>query len=255
MKRKICFLLCMIVVMLLSYTCYAKYIISKNFNLLVVSSPFYFNVSDIESTIEQKNNEANLTLNLNNFISETQYDNFETEYSIGVTSDKYNITVTDSNSGVMSGGTKNTYSINIKFEPKDSTQLTLEEPATITVSALSPYVKEITKNITIKNSDILYNVGVVSGGYSTNIDSTGVAGWSSLTADNFFLDITQLEVPGEAVGTMNFSKSYDSSTGVLTLNRTAIVRSWIYYSIYSKYICIFPTSVCWKCYWRLYSDD
>ena len=202
---------------------YAKYIINKNFNVTIKSTPLYFDLADFtSSTIEQKSNEANLSLSLNNFISDNQYDNFDTKYDLQVSSDKYNITITDMNNGTLIGGAKKTNTINIKFVPKDSTNLTLEEQASIVINVTSPYKKQITKNITIKNSDILYNVGVVSGGYDTNINSKGVVGWQSLTADNFFLDLTKVEIPGLALGTMNFSKEYDATTGTLNLHRTSI---------------------------------
>lgn len=212
----------LVIIMLFSSSVYAKYIYNKNYNVVIKSVPFYFNTSVNSTYIDQKNNEANLTLNIKNFISDTQYDSFNTNYSVQATSSKYNITITDSNNGIITGNSKKTNTINIKFVPKDSTQLTLEEKATIVITTSNPYVKQITQTVTIKNSDILYNVGVVSGGYDTNINSTGVVGWQNLTAENFFLDLTKVEVPGEAVGTMNFSKSYDASTGVLNLHRTAI---------------------------------
>ena len=201
---------------------HAKYIYNKTFSSIINTMPFNFNVTYSANTIEQKNNEANLTINLNNFVSDNNYNSFNTQYTISVTSDKYNITITDNNNGILSGGSKKTNSINVKFVPKSSTNLTLEEVAKITIDTSSPYKKQISKNITIKNSDILYNVGLVNGGYDTSINSTGIAGWKSLTADNFFLDITELDSSGYAVGKMEFSKSYDATNGVLNLHRTSI---------------------------------
>ena len=220
--KKIVFFILVLLIITFSYNIYARYILNITTNLKVNSAPFYFNVGVSSSYIEQKNNEANMTLNIKNFISDTEYDKFDTKYNIQVTSSKYKITVTDANNGILTRNEKKTNSINVKFEPIDSTVLTLEELVTIVITTSSPYVKQITESITIKNSDILYNVGVVSGGYSTNIDTTGIVGWQSLNAENLFLDITSIEVPDYAKGTMNFSKLYNSSTGIFTINRTSI---------------------------------
>lgn len=125
--KKISIILILITILSLTYTTYARYIINKNLNINSSSHAFYFNATPNSTYIEQKNNEANLTLNINNFISDTKYNKINTKYSVSVTSSKYTITITDSNNGTLIGGQKKTNSINIKFAPKNSTSLNLEE--------------------------------------------------------------------------------------------------------------------------------
>jgi len=62
----------------------------------------------------------------------------------------------------------------------------------------------------------------VSGGYQVIIDCTSLSDWQSLTVDDFLIDLKKVEIPFEATGTMAFTKSYDNSTGNLTINRSRI---------------------------------
>lgn len=76
--KKIVFFILVLLIITFSYNIYARYILNITTNLKVNSAPFYFNVGVSSSYIEQKNNEANMTLNIKNFISDTEYDKFDT---------------------------------------------------------------------------------------------------------------------------------------------------------------------------------
>lgn len=54
------------------------------------------------------------------------------------------------------------------------------------------------------------------------IDCTNISNYQTKTVNDFYYDITHVEVPNEATGTMNFTKTYNANTGKLTINRSAI---------------------------------
>jgi len=66
-----------------------------------------------------------------------------------------------------------------------------------------------------------------SGGYNINIDCTKVDDWKNKMVNNFITDLKWVTIPEDAVGTMTFSKTYDSSTGSLNINRSSIVGNGI----------------------------
>lgn len=81
----------------------------------------------------------------------------------------------------------------------------------------------------IKNPKL---VATASGNYSISINLTSLEKYSSMTADDFYYEITQLiapEAPYEAdsetmgvSGDITISKSYNASTGILTIQRSSI---------------------------------
>lgn len=76
-----------------------------------------------------------------------------------------------------------------------------------------------------EKADLLFEGA--SGGYNITVDCTSVDDWQEKTKDDFFIDLNWVLIPNEAYGTMNFTKSYDSTTGKLTITRSAIVGSGI----------------------------
>ena len=70
-------------------------------------------------------------------------------------------------------------------------------------------------------------VGTTSGGYTVTLDCTSIKDWKNKTADDFIVEIKNVEIPYEASGTMNFSKTYDSATGKLTITRSKLVGEGI----------------------------
>jgi len=72
------------------------------------------------------------------------------------------------------------------------------------------------------NELVIDNVGGLSGGYSASVNSSNIEGYQNLTKDNFFFEVSQIVVPEEAFGTMTFTKSYNSSTGVFTITRSSL---------------------------------
>lgn len=83
------------------------------------------------------------------------------------------------------------------------------------------FIIQFTANIYASFQPVL--VGNVTGAYSTTIDCTGVTDWQSRTADDFIMDIIWIDLPSEITGTMYFTKSYNPSTGKLTINRSSII--------------------------------
>jgi len=75
-------------------------------------------------------------------------------------------------------------------------------------------VKAVTEEVVL--------VGSATGGYTITIDCKNVKNWNKKTKDDFYVDYKSVEIPEEAFGTMTFSKSYNASTGILTLTRTSI---------------------------------
>ena len=87
----------------------------------------------------------------------------------------------------------------------------------------SGYVHMLSNPILIANKE---------GSYSISIDCTGVNNYKNMTVADFYYEIDWLNAP-EALyetgselngvnGTINFTKSYNSSTGILTIQRSSI---------------------------------
>lgn len=66
-------------------------------------------------------------------------------------------------------------------------------------------------------------VGTKTGGYNMTFDCTSIKDWKNKKVDDFIFDIELVEIPYKAEGTIQFTKTYDSSTGVLTINRSRII--------------------------------
>lgn len=70
-------------------------------------------------------------------------------------------------------------------------------------------------------------VGSYSSGYSITIDCTGVKNWKNRTENDFIVQIISLDVPEDATGEINYTKTYNSSTGILSLSRNSVTGQGI----------------------------
>ena len=65
------------------------------------------------------------------------------------------------------------------------------------------------------------------GGYTISVNCTSVPDYKKRTADDFIVDYKKIIVPSECTGTMQFTKSYNANSGILTINRSSITGSTI----------------------------
>lgn len=87
----------------------------------------------------------------------------------------------------------------------------------------SGYVHMLSNPVLIANKE---------GSYNISIDCTGVNNYKNMTADDFYYEIDWLDAPEKPYetgselngvnGTINFTKSYNASTGILTIQRSSI---------------------------------
>ena len=70
-----------------------------------------------------------------------------------------------------------------------------------------------------------YDLGSVSTSSGTSVTvnvTSSIPNYSSLTVDNFYYDVTSVPIGSTSGGiTMSISKSYNASTGVLTISRSS----------------------------------
>ena len=149
----------------------------------------------------------------------------DTNYEIYLeNTSNFNTSINDENKGTIKGGSSKANTVTINFTPIGESNKLVEDIKLI-IKSTYPYKKQISKTITIKNQFI--NVGTIEGGKSGTIDCTKIYNYKNLTANNFLLDIEQITVPEEANGTMNFTKSYNPNTGILTISRDTINGSGV----------------------------
>ena len=156
---------------------------------LYTSKRFYFDAQiSNANNLELDNKEATISVTVNNYISETEYNNFDTKYEITLdnnieSNNKFNIEVVDQKSGILSEG-KNNNQINIKFTPKDLSNINLEEDVVLKVASLKPYYKEINLKFTLLNSALIigdfvnYNISYTDSYSSYDFETTN--GWRIL---------------------------------------------------------------------------
>ena len=66
------------------------------------------------------------------------------------------------------------------------------------------------------------NIGNINGIYDASIITTSMSNYKNLSKDNFIYEISSINLPDNNSGIINFSKSYNSSTGNLVINRSRI---------------------------------
>jgi len=168
---------------------YSRYVLHKNISGTITSKPFYFEAQiDDANNLELDNKEASISIIVNNYISETEYNNFDTTYEITLDSNiesnaKFNIEITDENNGILNNGINSNIST-IKFTPIDSSNIDLEENLVLKVTSLQPYRKEIDLKITLLNSALIigdfvdYNISYIDSYSSYDFETTN--GWRIL---------------------------------------------------------------------------
>lgn len=134
---------------------YQELNITKQFEINITSAPYYFSTNIEMNNIELDINTAETTLDLINYISNTQYNNFDLKYKISLTNnEKYKLTTIDSNDGTLSlGYNKNT--ITLTFNSLESAELNYIETLNVKVEITTPYKDEKNLFINIINSEEL----------------------------------------------------------------------------------------------------
>ena len=147
---------------------YLDYRIEKKFNFDISASSFYF-IYDIDDSINMEKSGAILPISINNYISDSEYNNYDIEYDISIYgNDKFNFVIDDEESvnGVISrklvGNKKLTDSFDLIFKG-DINLLNVSENVILKLNVKSPYVKEINIPITIKLQEVLVTLNANGG--------------------------------------------------------------------------------------------
>lgn len=148
---------CVLVIALLIFFCgsvQAKYILNRNFDIRILTAPFYFDAELAKTELNVVNNTATVNLTLKNFISDSEYTNIDTTYDIKLEdARKYSISLTDANVGTLLGNAANENQITINFNTVENALFKFKEEVTLVITSLSPYQKQIRKNIILNKSD------------------------------------------------------------------------------------------------------
>jgi len=154
-------------------TDYAQYEINKEFNVQIKTAAFYFNAEPETTNITMENNEASLNLSINNYNSTSEYNSFDTNYEISLEdSSKFQISITDSNNGVISSGA-NTNNVTVKITPVEGATINKQEQINLIVKSSKPYVKEISKEVTIEYVIPIRIKDLPAGTYVNYVDNNG----------------------------------------------------------------------------------
>ena len=224
MKCKYLILILCVGLICFSGQVFAKYILTRGFDVNITTAPFYFDaeIENAEVELIDKQAEINLTIKNNDG---TNYNSYDTNYEISLEEkSEYTIEIQDEYNGLLKGNSLTSNLITAKIKPAEKILLNKVEDVTVLIKSTKPYEKSYGKTISINNTNNFIKVGELSEvGYTENIDCTNIKNWKNLSVENFFLDIEQVVIPGEATGTMTFSKTYNPNTGILTINRSSIV--------------------------------
>ena len=141
MKHKCIILISLILICISSVVC-AKYILRRNFNIQVTTNKFYFEATAGQEQVELYN-EATIDLTIKNYLSENEYNNFNTNYQITVeNSDKFQITVEDANNGTITSGAKDNQ-VAVKLTTVENATIKARDTLVLKVTSTAPYSKEI----------------------------------------------------------------------------------------------------------------
>ena len=181
-KQKICFILFFIII-LLCIAVDAKYTITKSFNIKGNSPAFYLESQIDKSLAELDINQAEFLINIQNYISEEEYNTFDVTYEITLDSEDFEIEINDTNSSVITSGAKDN-EVTVVVKAIDVPNLELEKNLELKLNILSPYKKEIVFPITIINSSYLIgkyvNYDVAYTDIYTSYEFTSEDGWRIL---------------------------------------------------------------------------
>lgn len=151
---------------------YLGYTIEKGFDINIKSAPLYFNSIIEDTDITIKDGEANLPIQIVNYNSDTEYDNFDTEYEISILdNEKFEVSIGDTTS------TNDVFLRTITAGKKDDTfdikftgvmdELEVIETVTLKITAKTPYTQEIIEQpINIKFHEVTLTYDATGGSVS-----------------------------------------------------------------------------------------
>lgn len=150
---------------------YLEYVITKEFNINITASPFNFN-EEADTDINMEKTGTILTMTINNYNENKEYNNFDTEYEISIEeNDKFSFSIDGENptnnviTRTLSGGEAIDDSFEINFTA-DINELDLTETLNVKIVTKTPYYKEIILPITIKLQEVKVTFNVNGGSVS-----------------------------------------------------------------------------------------
>lgn len=145
---------------------YARYVLTRQQNITIKSSPFCFAVQTEKDSIVMARTGADLNISINNYDSNSQYNTYQTTYEISIEGNsKFTFTAdgeTPTNNVItrtIDGGSQITQDIAISFIPISETLLNPDESVNLKIKTTSPYTKELIFPININtNSSTLSGI-------------------------------------------------------------------------------------------------
>lgn len=157
---------------------YLEYIINKEFNVEIQTAKLNFNIKPSTEEITIFNDVATLNMTLNNYSDNNDYNKFDMNYEIYLeNNDKYILSLSDENNGVIKGGNKNDNAITMKFVPLYGTKIENSEDITVVIKATRPYEIIVIQKITIKFELVKDEI-------------EGIAKLTESDCSDYFLDLT-----------------------------------------------------------------
>lgn len=120
---------------------YSTYTINKQFNVNILTAPFYFDAKTNVTEYEYKQGSLNINVIISNN-NGTNYNLFNTNYELSITGNN-KFAITGTSSGNIIGNSLIDKTVSITVAPNNINNLNSTEKFTIKVRSTSPYVKEI----------------------------------------------------------------------------------------------------------------
>jgi len=149
MKKKVLFIIISLLTIGIGSHIYARYVLNKNINVNITTSPFYFeaDINQTELDLNEDNVQLDLTIKNNDG---NNYNLYDANYEICLLDNsKFNMTLEDSNNGIIHGNTSKDNTITIELTPVESAVLKAKETLTISIKSTKPFTKQINKTVTI----------------------------------------------------------------------------------------------------------
>ena len=148
-KKKIILMIIILIILNICGFAYCKYILTRDFNVTINTSPFYFDASKQADTALIVEGSADVDVTIKNNDG-TLYNEFNTNYEISVDNEKFTFKINNETvpeNGVVSreilGNAIKSDTIKVNLIPLDGVTLDNEENVKIIVKAVSPYSKTI----------------------------------------------------------------------------------------------------------------
>lgn len=151
--------ICIIMLLLLILTCsavYAKYILTREFNVQITTAPFYFEAQVDTKRIFSSNNIAELNLTVKNNNGEN-YNLYDTKYEISIEdNEKFMLTIDGESpaSKIIRGNDFISETFKITLTPNTTSNINDIEKLNLKITTMSPYKKVITFDISIIGTKI-----------------------------------------------------------------------------------------------------